>query len=183
MTENLNPSNAQELAQIARETGALVLRGPLQYPGPESGDWEVGADVIPDVLYPLKDRQVLLILAAVDGDPVHLCGVCGFVLSAPGEHCSRCALTDEGVAAAIDARRTADKVEEWFRERQEGQAPHPLEAELEKLQTALDALDECPPLWWLDRLLWRGLRWFYRMRQRRVGEALDQGQNHSSNAR
>lgn len=32
-------------------------------------------------------------------------------------------------------------------------APYPLEAELGKIQKVLDALDECPPLWWADKLL------------------------------
>jgi len=88
----LNKSNAHELIQIAKETGALVFRGPLRYPGlvdsvsplqgdanAKTGDWEIGSENIPDVLYELRDRQVLLILAPEDGgDPVHLCGICGF---------------------------------------------------------------------------------------------------------
>ena len=41
-----------------------------------------------------------------------------------------------------------------------------------KIQNVLDALDECPPMWWADRLLWRGLRWFYGMRKRRINEVL-----------
>jgi len=49
---------------------------------------------------------------------------------------------------------------------------HPLEVELIKLQAVLDAMEACPPLWWADKLLWRGLRGFYRMRLRRVKEAL-----------
>ncbi len=69
----LNQANAQELAKIARETGARALVGQLRYPGPHA---------------------------------------------------------------------------------------------------ALDALEACPPLWWADRLLWRGLRWFYRMRLRRVAESV-----------
>ena len=48
----LNESNAHELAQIAKETGALVFRGLLRYPGPETGDWEIGSENIPDVLAP-----------------------------------------------------------------------------------------------------------------------------------
>jgi hypothetical protein len=102
------------------------------------------------------DRQVLVILAAVDGEPVHLCGICGFPLSEPSEPCPRCALLDEDVAAAIDSRRTVADVEKWLK----GQAkPHPLEAEIGKLQATLDALEVCLPLWWADKLLWRGQRW------------------------
>jgi hypothetical protein len=29
---------------------------------------------------------------------------------------------------------------------------HPLEAELEKLQATIDALEACPLLWWVDKL-------------------------------
>ena len=80
----LNEPNAQELAQIAEEVGAQAFRGRLQYPGPETGEWELDSDIISDILYELRDREVLMILASVDrGEPVHLCGICGFVLSVP----------------------------------------------------------------------------------------------------
>ena len=168
----LNQSNAHELAQIADEVGALVLRGRLQYPGPETGDWEIGSEKIPDVLYQLRDRDVLLILTPVDnGEPVHLCGICGFVLEAPGDPCPRCALLDESVAGALDGKRVADSAAQWVKEQTQPPKPHPLETELTRLQAALDALEACPPLWWTDKLLWRGLRWFYRMRHRKVKEA------------
>ncbi len=173
MSYLLDESNAQELTQIARETGALVLRGQLRYPGPETGDWEVGAEVLSEALYGLRGREVVLILAAVGGrEPVHLCGVCGFELGEAGEECPRCALVDEDVAAAIDGKRVAEGVEEWLSERQGEGPPHPLEVEMERLRGALGALEACPPVWWADRLLWRGLRWFYRMRVRRIGESL-----------
>jgi hypothetical protein len=94
--------------------------------------------------------------------------VCGFVLTGPDEPCPRCALFDEDVAAAIDKKRTVADVEEWLKGQKQEKPLHPLQAELERLQTTLDALEACPPLWWADKLLWRGLRWFYRMRQRRV---------------
>jgi formylglycine-generating enzyme required for sulfatase activity len=41
---------------------------------------------------------------------------------------------------------------------------HPLQAEMAKIQQVLDALEACPPLGWVDRLLWHGLRHFYRTR-------------------
>ena len=171
----LNKSNAHELAQIAEEAGALVLQGHLQYPGLETGAWEIGTEVISEVLYRLRRRRVLLILAPVDGgELVHLCGICGFVLSKPGEPCPRCALIDEDVAAAIDVKRVAESVEDWLKDKQ---PPHPLEAELTRIQKGLDALEECPPLWWTDKLLWRGLHWFYNMQQRRLGEFMDRQEN------
>lgn len=37
----LHPANAEELANIARENGAEVLRGPLRYPS-ETGGWQLG---------------------------------------------------------------------------------------------------------------------------------------------
>jgi hypothetical protein len=37
----LHPANAEELANIAKETGAEVLRGPLRYSS-ETGGWQLG---------------------------------------------------------------------------------------------------------------------------------------------
>jgi hypothetical protein len=133
---------------------------------------ELDSDVIPDILYKLPDCEVLLILAPIEGEPMHLCGICGFVLSGPGEPCPHCALTNEAVAAAIDAKRVANSAAERLKGQREPVAPHPLEAELHKIQNALDALEECPPLWWADKVLWRGLRWIFRMRQRSVRRVL-----------
>ena len=39
--KSLHPANAKELATIAQETGAEVLRGDLLYPS-ESGGWRLG---------------------------------------------------------------------------------------------------------------------------------------------
>jgi hypothetical protein len=64
----LNKSNAHELVQFSKEVGALAFRGQLRYPGPETGDWEIGPDVIPDRLYEMRDREVLLILAPTKED-------------------------------------------------------------------------------------------------------------------
>ena len=69
--------------------------------------------------------------------------------------CPRCALVNEKLAAALDSRRVAESVEEWLKDKR---SPHPLEVELAKIQKVLDALEECPPLWWADKLLWRGLQ-------------------------
>ena len=91
------------------------------------------------------------------GKQVHLCGICGFVLSKPGGPCPRCALINEDVAAAMDGKSVAESVEDWLKS-QKKPTLHPLEVELAKIQKALDALEECPPLWWTDKLLWKGLR-------------------------
>jgi hypothetical protein len=139
----LNESNAHELAQVAKESGALVMRGPLQYPGPETGNWEIGAANIPDVLYRFRDRLALLILAPVKGGPVHLRGIFGFVLSKPGEPCPRCALINEDVVAALSSRRVADDVEDWLKARKQ---THLLELELTRIQNMPDAMEAYPPL-------------------------------------
>ncbi len=39
--EFLHPANAAELANIAQEVGAEVLRGALRYPS-ETGGWQLG---------------------------------------------------------------------------------------------------------------------------------------------
>jgi hypothetical protein len=36
----LHPANAEEVANIAEETGAEALRGPLRYPS-ETGGWQL----------------------------------------------------------------------------------------------------------------------------------------------
>ena len=36
----LHPTNAEEVANIAKEIGAEVLRGPLRYPS-ETGGWQL----------------------------------------------------------------------------------------------------------------------------------------------
>jgi hypothetical protein len=71
--------------------------------------------------------------------------ICGFVLSGPDEPCPRCALLREEAAEALDSQRVAESVQEWLKGQGETTKPHPLEAELEKIQQVLDALDECPP--------------------------------------
>lgn len=86
---------------------------------------------------------------------------------------SRHGLLDEDVLAALDGRRVADWAAQWLKSQRQPPEAHPLEAELAKIQSALDVLEECPALWWADRLLWRGLRLFCGMRRRRIEEALE----------
>ena len=112
----LTQPNAHELTQIARELGAQALDGPLHYPGPETGDWEIGDQVLSEVLYQLRGRRVVLIVAAVEGgEQVHLCGVCGFELGRPGAACPRCALVDEEAGVELEGQRLVEGVEEWLR--------------------------------------------------------------------
>jgi hypothetical protein len=56
----LNETNAQELAQIAKDVGALVLHGQLRYPGPETGDWDVSSDVAAQVSVRCDDEAAAL---------------------------------------------------------------------------------------------------------------------------
>jgi hypothetical protein len=107
----LNESNAHELADVAEEVGALAFRGQLQYPGAEAGDWELDTDVITNILFEVRDRDVLSIPAPVDGDElVHLCSICGFVLGEPGVPCPRYVLINEELGAALDNQRAAEEV-------------------------------------------------------------------------
>ena len=50
----IHPANAEELANIAKETGAEVLRGPLRYPS-YSGGWQLG-DLVSENLARMASR-------------------------------------------------------------------------------------------------------------------------------
>jgi len=63
------------------------------------------------------------------------------------EPCSRSGLINESVATAIDAKRAADTAAVWLKSLRRPPEPHPLEAELEKIQKVLDAVEECLPVW------------------------------------
>ena len=55
---NLHPANAEELANIAQETGAEVLRGALRYPS-ETGGCQVGNVDLSEHLGKYRDCEVL----------------------------------------------------------------------------------------------------------------------------
>jgi hypothetical protein len=98
-----------------RCTAGCWRNGWLGYPGAEAGGWEIAGQNLADLLYGLRERQVVLILAEVGQAPVHLCGVCGFELQEPGQLYPRCALISEEDGAALsDARNLAERVEEWL---------------------------------------------------------------------
>ena len=104
----LHPANTQELANIAKETGAEVLRGPLRYPS-ESGGWQLGGLDLSEYLSKYRDHELVLIIAATGKAEEErvVCGICGFVLNEVGE-CPRCKLTIERDAERIREReRTA----------------------------------------------------------------------------
>ena len=70
--------NAEELALIAQETGAEVIRGPVRYPG-HLGDIEVGGVDIGEYLYELKDQQIAVVVAPPfpAQELPSSCGLCG----------------------------------------------------------------------------------------------------------
>jgi hypothetical protein len=121
----LHPSNTNhELATIAEETGAEVLRGPLRYPS-ESGGWQLGDLDLSEHLSGYRDCEVTVIIAATgEAEPERVvCGICGFVMDEVGD-CPRCKRLDEAIAGSIRARqeqRTAmlREVEEILRDEEE----------------------------------------------------------------
>jgi hypothetical protein len=111
----LHPFSARELEQLARRLGCEVLRGELQYPGPQSNDWEIGGQAILPLLYGFRNRHVILIVAEAEQEPAHLCPVCGYELTGPGELCPRCAQVDNEIAASLkDASDVIDEIEDWL---------------------------------------------------------------------
>jgi hypothetical protein len=55
-------SNAEELALVAQEIGAEVIRGPVRYPG-RGGGFDIGETDLEELLWKLKDQEVVLVIA------------------------------------------------------------------------------------------------------------------------
>ena len=116
-------SNAEELAIIAQEIGAEVIRGPVRYPS-EMGDIAVGDVDIGEYLYELKDQEVVLVVAPigpVEGLPI-ICGLCGTPYQ--DDECPTCRTEREDAKRVIEQRLRHDRdekdrlirdVEEWLR--------------------------------------------------------------------
>ena len=102
----LHPANAEELARIAEETGADVLRGCLRYPG-NSGTWDLDDVSLSAHLEQYRDQQLTIIIAATgeaEAEPeTFTCGVCGFVMNGAGE-CPRCKYINQLTVAAMRAQ-------------------------------------------------------------------------------
>jgi hypothetical protein len=120
----LHPSNVNELATIAAETGAEVLRGPLRYPS-ETGSWQLGDVDLGEHLWQYRDCEVTVIIAATGkAEPERVvCGICGFVMDEVGD-CPRCKRLDEAIAGSIRARQEQRaamlrEVEEILRDEEE----------------------------------------------------------------
>ena len=60
----LHPANAEELANIAKETGAEVLRGPMRYPS-YSGGWQLGDLGLSEHLAKYRDQEIIVIIASL----------------------------------------------------------------------------------------------------------------------
>jgi hypothetical protein len=83
---DVDPANANELAEIAGEVGAHVLKGDLSYPS-ETGSWQLGNIDVGEYLERYRGKRLVLIIASV-GDapsPTYTCGICGFVMNEVGE--------------------------------------------------------------------------------------------------
>jgi hypothetical protein len=105
----LHPANAEELAAIARETGAEVLRGALRYPS-ESGGWQLDGLDLSEHLDEYRGQDLVVIIASTGSTRAEqtVCGICGFVLNGAGE-CPRCRLA---------AKEAAEELQEWERARE-----------------------------------------------------------------
>jgi hypothetical protein len=101
----IHPANVEEVASVAREVGAEVLRGPLTYPS-ETGGLQLGDLDLSEYLHKYRDCEITLIIAATgeaEEKPV-VCGICGFAMDEAGE-CPRCKLMNEEAARQIRARQ------------------------------------------------------------------------------
>jgi rubrerythrin len=103
--ELLNSANAEELANIAQETGAEVLRGPLRYPS-ETGGWRLGDLDLSAHLSKYRDHEITVIIAAT-GEAERerfICGICGFVMDEARE-CPRCKEIDAEIVRRLKAKQ------------------------------------------------------------------------------
>ena len=85
----IHPANAEELANIAQETGAEVLRGDLRYPS-YSGGWQLGDLDLSEHLTKYRDHEIIVIVASLGkaGEvekKKYVCGICGFAMTELGE--------------------------------------------------------------------------------------------------
>lgn len=113
----LHPANTEELATIAQETGAEVLRGALRYPS-ESGGWQLGDTDLSEHLEKYRDHKLIVIIGSLGraGAERVICGICGFALNDVGG-CPRCKLVTAEAAKELKEQQEAE--EALFREVEE----------------------------------------------------------------
>jgi hypothetical protein len=110
--------NAYELEVIAREIGAIFLKGHLRYPS-ETGGWQLGDLDLDEYPAKFRDRKLALIVAPIsDVEPATVtCGICGFVMNEAGECASpavtvRCKLEIAERARTVAQRPIVDTGED-----------------------------------------------------------------------
>ncbi len=117
--EFLDPANAEELANLARETGAEVLRGSLRYPN-ETGGWQLGDLNLSEYLAKFRDLDLVIIIAPIgkagaEKKKEYTCGICGFVMNEVKE-CPRCKLsareTAKGLIEKMEENELFDQVQD-----------------------------------------------------------------------
>ena len=104
----LDPANAEELGNIAEETGAEVLRGALCYPS-YSGGWQLGNLDLSEHLDRYRDQELVVIIASIGkagevDKEKYVCGICGFALTELGE-CPRCKMQNEEMAKGLQRQK------------------------------------------------------------------------------
>ncbi len=134
--EFLHPANAEELANIAQETGAEVLRGALRYPS-DSGGWQLGSVDLSEYLAKYRDQELVIIITSTgkaDDEKKEdvVCGICGLALDEVRE-CPRCKFQNAIIAEELRDKAETDtflqEIEEIARrawdkfDREQGQTP------------------------------------------------------------
>jgi len=110
---SVDPDNAEELATIAGEVGAEVLRGVLRYPS-DTGGWQLGEIDLDEYLAHFRDQRLVLIIAPVSAtEPVtYTCGIYGFVYAEHGE-CPRSWIQiDEAAPEIVDTGEERDVLDQ-----------------------------------------------------------------------
>ena len=121
--------NAEELALMAAEIGAEVIRGEVHYRS-EAGDIEVGGVDIGEYLYELKGQDVMVIVAPL-GPAQELPLICGLCRTPyTGGECPTCGIEREDAKRVIENRLRQDReekdrlirdVEDWLEDRNQPQ--------------------------------------------------------------
>ena len=118
--KHLHPANAEELANIAEETGADVLCGPLRYPS-YSGGWQLGDIDFSEYMDKYCDHEIVVIIASVgkarEVEPEkYVCGICGFAMTELGE-CPRCKLQRARTARGLKRRMFLSEISRLVEEK------------------------------------------------------------------
>jgi hypothetical protein len=109
---HVDPANATELANIAREAGGEVLEGARRYPS-ETGTWQPGDVDLGEYLDTYRGQRLMVVfvpLGEAEAEPV-TCSVCGFIMDKLQE-CPRCKLEVEGTAREL--QRLLEEREQLF---------------------------------------------------------------------